>query len=439
MACALCGTAHADEPAGVLLVASVEGGTLERDGYLVVTPAVGVLTPWLDLELGFPVELLVLDLEPADRSRALGGVLRSRGLVEDGALTPAAFSQVLRRARLGRPEDLFSLRAGQVQHSLGHGGTLWRFASTPDVDRRHAGLVLRAGTDRIGAEGVLGDVLAPHQVSGARLYLRPLGLFADDGEGLTSFGQRLALGLGYAADFFAPLDPDAIAADGTYAASGATASIVHGLVDLELLLVDLETWTLASYTDASLRRSGGDLLGLGGELGGMTTLRLWAASLHLRAGLRVSTPGHRPAEFDAFYQIERVTAFGDGLPKATQASPGGLGGVAELEFELAHTLHLRFAVDDAPGADNTNLWLGTDLELGPLRAALALAQRRFEGPLGWIFIDDRSVALAELRFEVLGPLAVVGRYWRTLRRDGSRTPHLDNDLLVGLEVGWVLQ
>jgi len=423
---------------GVLASAGLELAYLERDGYLVLSPGLGYLSPRFELLLTLPVEVLAYDLPAPDRDRALFGLLRARTFLEDGAVGLPLISKVLARLRVGRDGDPFRLSGGAIHHSQGHGSVVWRYASTPDIDRRQAGAVMFLGGDSLGLDALVGNVLAPQRVSAARGYLRPLLLLAPAAGWLRELGERISIGVGYAADFSAPTDPAAIADDGSYRSDGETASIVHALSDAELLLLDRAWLSTALYTDAGLRFGRASRVGAGGELGALIASRLWAATLSLRLGLRLASDGYRPAEFDAFYEIERVTTFGDGVPKASILPRAGLGGVVEASLRLGRWIGLRAQLDDAPGANNSNLLLGLDLAAGPVRAGAALAQRGFEGRDQLLSLGDRSVGLAEIRVETLGPVAVVGRYWRTLRREEG-AQRLDHDLLIGVEAGWLFQ
>lgn len=423
---------------GVLASAGLELAYLERDGYVVLSPGLGYLSPRFELLLSLPVEVLAYDLPPPDRDRALFGLLRARTFLEDGEVGLPLLSKVLSRLRVGRDGDLFRLRGGAIHHSQGHGSVVWRYASTPDVDRRQAGAVLFLGGDSLGLEALVGNILAPQRVSAARGYLRPLLLLAPATGWMRELGERFSIGLGYAADFSAPTDPTAIAADGSYRPDGETAAIVHALADAELLLLDRAWLSTALYTDAGLRHGRASRVGGGGELGALITSRLWAASLSVRLGLRLASDGYRPAEFDAFYEIERVTTFGADVPKASISPPAGLAGVVEASLRLGRWLGLRAQLDDAPGPDNSNLLLGLDLAAGPVRAGAALAQRGFEGRDQLLSLGERTVGLAEIRVETFGPVAIVGRYWRTLRREAG-AQRLDHDLLIGVEAGWLFQ
>jgi len=423
---------------GVVASLSLEAAYLERDVYAVANPGIGYLSRGFELRLTLPIEALAIDLPPPSRERALWGVLRARTYLEDGALGLPLLSKLLARLRVGQPEDLFHLRGGMIHHSLGHGSVVWRYASTPDIDRRQTGAVLRLGTDLVGVEALVGNVLAPQRVSGARAYLRPILLFARGPGMLLELGQRLALGLGYAADWTAPLDPGSIADDGSYDPEGETASLVHIFADTEMILIDWAPLSAALYGDAGVRAGPARRLGAGAEVGLLSSARLWSTTLSLRAGLRLAGRDYRPGEFDAYYAVERVSTFGAGVPKASVRPSAGVGGVVEAGLSLSRWLQLRAQLDDAPGRDNSNAQLRCDLSAGPVRAAAAVAQRGFEGHAGLLSLGARTVGLAELRVETIGPIALVGRYWRTLRREAGRQ-RLDDDVLIGIEVGWLLQ
>lgn len=415
---------------GLYIGSSLELALLEQDLFFVTRPALGYLSPQFDLILQLPVEWRLLDLAPQDPDPLLFGVLRRGSYIPAGkSLNPTALTQIVRDLRIGQAGDLFYLRAGALSHSLGHGSTVWRFASSPDPDRRHAGVAVQVGNDFIGLEGVVGDVLAPQEISAARAYLRPL-LALDFANGMLSWLRpRLALGGGYAADFFAPYDSKP---------QGAKTSVVQLLSDLEMLWLDDPRLRLLSYLDVALRRSYGDQWGQGEELGLLSQVNLWGSELSLRLGLRWAGSGYRPSEFDAFYYIERETSFADGNPLAQRPCPAGLGGVVDAALSLSEILTLRLQLDSAPGENNNKALLGAELHWGPVQAGVALAQRAFDQPIDLLSFGPRTVVLAETRWAVYGPVALVGRYWRTLRRH-DQALGLDNDVMLGVEVAWLLK
>jgi len=417
-------------PTGTLLQASLELGLVERDVYALSSPGVGWISPRLELLLVVPIELRVWDLPPPDPGDTLGGVLRRRTYARGGEFHWTNLSMALARLRLGAADDPIQLRAGRVRHSLGHGSTLWQFTSSPDPDRRHAGAVLQAGGDAAGVELTVGEVLAPQQVSAARAYLRPLLIPAEERSAMWEVGRRLALGFGYAADLSAPTRTEPL--------PGPTAQLVHATVDLEVVLLQHRWLAAALYSDAGLRTLQGRF-GVGDESGLLLSSHLGWLGTALRLGARFCGPRYRPAEFDAFYQIERGGRLRDGAPLATVTPEPGLGWVAEAQVTLASHLQLRLQADARPGRAGGNALLGLDLLAGPLRAALMVTQRDLDALAELLVLDRGTIAAAEVRCEIVGPLALVGRYWRTLRRDAATSQRLDDDLLLGVEVGWVLQ
>lgn len=450
-------------PEGLWLSAQSGGGVIGGDVVAGISLGVGVETRPFAVHLRAPVTFRLVDLPPPT-SPALPSScswVRCEEWLEAGELSPDALTRVVDELRVLQPGEVFHLRGGALFVTLGHGQLVSRTTNAADWDRRRSGLYAESNLPwgRTRIEALVGGILSPHELFGARVATSPLFDPADRDDVVDRLLGRMRLGLEVAGDAVAP---KGAATDrfGDLLPGSPSTPLVGIAADLSWPLFDgpaagegaglqLEPW-LGASTLAGLLGGGPDGadaaargLGFGGAVGLDATVDLIVLALRGEARLVVDGPGHRSALFSMLYDVDRrriVRPDGSFAPTgvADLATPGGLGGGGSLEVLVLRVVKLgaRLHVDPLPEATQVELF--GEVGAGPVRVAARALQRAIDDVDTVLRLDDRSYVVAEAAWSVLPPVSLFARWLHTPRFHDAG-PRADDDVFVGASFDLVLQ
>lgn len=400
---------HETVDEGLWLSATAEAAWLDDDLWLGTAPGLGVELDLFALHVRAPLYVSAWDAPPVrDETRAACAFVRCRPFVaEDGTFDPAALSQLVEDARLGRPGDWLYARAGPVFATLGRGRVVDRYLSAPRFDRQ-SGLYARAGVEPLGleAEVVTGNLFAPERMTAGRLELRPFRALTDPSTFVGGFLSRARVDVEGGADLVAGARP----------LLAAATTVAWPLLE-EGGWLGVEPWASASALSGLERYA---WPGVGAAAGVRLELRAPLVGLRVDVEGRADGAGHRAGVFGTVYEIERTRALAGGNKGVTSVpAPGGVGFALGGEVVLGEWVRAgaRFVDDTALGADTAEAW--TELAFYGL-ALRARAVRR--GVTGWAdvaVLDERTLLVAESSLRVWGGVSVFARWYRTPRALGS--------------------
>lgn len=427
-------------PAGLKLGVSVDGGVLGGDVVVGGSVGVGVESDPFALHLKAPAFLRVVDVDPGvDRSLpSFCSWFRCEDVVDGTRLDPTAVARVLDELRLFRPNDVFSLRAGQLTASLGSGAVVERFTTASSWDRRTSGAfsAVHLPWKHLDVEALVGDVVSPDQLLALHVSLSPL----DD------LGWYVAAES--AADLFAPVDR-----------VDRRGSVIKGADTRPLTSTTLQTgWRLLdSAVDLAPRVEAGVVTGLsedGGEAGeagvgvgaGVDVgLDVGVVDARLKVTGSLGTPAFRRGLFQTLHLVERRTALVgasiDGGGLARVAAPGGAGLDVRLDASVWDTIAplLRLHLENAAGGNAAEV--GAIVDVSQLQFSLSVLRRGFVD-VGSLVGNDVEVApivgamAASWRF--WGPLSLSVRWLRLPRFGGAGGLRIDDDVLFSVSANTVL-
>jgi hypothetical protein len=438
-------TVDARAPEGLWLSATVEGALLDGDLWAGVSPGVGVELDVFALHLRLPVYGSVLDLEPArdNRPPACAFVRCAEWVDETGKPRIEAVSRVVDHLRVGRPGDWLYASGGPLFATLGTGRVLARYLNSPDFLRRQSGVYARAQAQELGvaAELVVGNLVAPQELSVARVELRPLRALVDPGAWLGGFLSRgrVSLDVGFDGQIGVPRVAGQPGSAAPLAASAA--EIAWPLLE-EGGVFNVTPWT-ATGLSWGLSLGGGERadLGVGQSAGAVVDLRVPFVGARLDAEARLDGPGHRAGVFSSLYEIERrhALAGASGVGLAAVPAPGGVGWALGGELVVLDWVRAggRFTDDSALGGDTVEAWV--QAAFFGFAAGTRYIRRGVVDVNDALGFDERTVIATEASLRFFGPLSVFGRWYRTPRaqRDGSLA--VFDDVLIGVSGDLVLE
>ena len=352
------------------------------------------------------------------------------------------YFHIIRRLQYGRKgEGKFFFRLGELtgtSGTIGHGTIVDAYQSVADYNSRAIGMQIDLDFDTFGVETLVNSFTA-WNTSAARVWLRPLRFAAEPHPVL----KNLALGLTIAGDLNAP---------GRLITSGGRVSLDEkrninfnarsvGIIgaDIDIPLVDLETFRLAGWVDFAqiVDFGNGWFVGVRASF----DLPLWdTLPLEVSAEWQQLSRAFIPSYFDAFYEIERyafpkldsATTRIQYLPQATPTPGFRIG----LSWGVKRLVQFRGSFADYM-TDRNNQLGRLMLELGtppdaPLPFGIHITWIK-RGVASWsdaFALDDRAMLrlTATLGFGDEFPLRLgltVERSWRIQQQTG-RYESLDN-------------
>ncbi|MBI1947677.1 MAG: hypothetical protein HYS27_18460 [Deltaproteobacteria bacterium] len=436
-------------PEGLWLGADVGLGVIDRDPVVTLGAGVGIEHRALALHLRVPLALRLVDLEPSEPAEPpVCTVLRCAEWIEGGALSAAALSRLLDEARVGHPGDIVHARAGALFTTLGAGQLVDRYTNAAEWDRRHTGVYaeVNTGTRGLGAQAVLGNLLAPQELFGARVAARPLFDPAGEGPAARLLG-RLQLGVELAGDAVAP---SGIATDATGALlpGAATRPLVGGATQLAWPLLDdgmvqVEPWLGASVMQGLVSSFGAPPgTGAGAAAGVGLTADLALLALRLEGRVVADGPGHRSSVFSTLYDLDRrrVLDLGGVLQEtgaAELAAPGGVGGRFGVELRVLDVVRLASMLHVDPVVQASRLDASIDVGAGPVHVGARVIERAVTTPAAIGTFPQRSLAVLEASWVFLPPFSLQAR-WLHAPRLAAPAPRVDDDVVVGVACNLVL-
>lgn len=436
-------------PTGLWLGADAGVGVIDGDPVLAASAGLGLESPLLALHLRVPVALRLVDLEPREPPEpALCTVVRCAEWMEGGALSAAALSRLLDEARVAHPGDLLHARAGKLATTLGTGQLLDRYTNAAEWDRRHTGLYGEVNTGWRGAaaQAVVGNLLAPQELFGARFTARPLADAAGEGFAARLLG-RMGIGLEAAGDAAAPAGV-ATDATGALLPGASTRPLLGGATHVVWPLLDdgavqVEPWLGASAL-SGLRPGEGQApgAGVGAAAGIGATLDAAVVAVKLEARAVADGPGHRSSVFSTLYDLDRrrVLDLGGVLRDTGVAelpAPGGLGGRVGVELRVLDWVRLASMAHFDPVVQASRLDASVDVGAGPVRVGARMVERAVTTPAAIGTLAQRSLAVVETSWVFWPPFSLHAR-WLHAPRLAAPAPRVDDDVVVGVACNLVL-
>jgi hypothetical protein len=376
-------------------------------------------------DIGFglqvPLNLRVLDEDPKNDDDYYGYIR------EEDWDQPTEFLKVIRYVRLGHKRDTFFLRVGELAAGIGHGTIMYGYINNIDVNTFRLGTQLDINTNYGGIETVVNDVATTFgsavegsRILGVRGYFKPVALW--DPESIFNIVQ---VGTSLVTDLNAPktyktVDGQVVIEDEQLVPKTTTAATVYGF-DLEAEVMHNVFLDLVPYTDLNFIQQAG----WGWHAGILATLKLpigFELQVPARLEYRRFKSNYLPQYFGTFYEVERYNfairndAANDAgvvIPKATvQDAPGdeGINGFyGELAFNFANILMIGASYEEYEHVDpNLQAFLSVPA-LDWLQFKAFYARTGITGQDDIFQLDERSLAVAQIRYAMFAYVYLVGR------------------------------
>jgi hypothetical protein len=399
------------------------------------------------LGLQIPLNLRVIDRDPKNHGDYYGLVRK-----EDWD-QKSEYLRVIRYIRLGHKRDTFYLRVGELAADLGHGTIVNHYLNNVDNNTLRVGGQFDVNTSYGGFETMISDFGAVYDTSnprsrivGTRVYFKPWSLIDSE-----SFLNIFAIGASFVTDLNAPatykLDTAGkpVVSNNTYEVDRTTNAQVWGL-DLEAQVLHNALIDLIPYTDMNFISQAG----WGWHIGVLTTLKLPVGinlTVPIRLEYRRFASDYVPGYFNTFYEVERFAyGIGSQIPKARavrhpelvgNATAGAYSGYyGDLAFDFMGLVQVG-AIYEARDGDplSRNLQAFVTLPGIPVVQAKAYyARTGIQGTNDMFVFDDRSLLVAQARYEVVTYLYLVARFTRRWElNDTDKTYQSKDDWAAGLE------
>ncbi len=328
------------------------------------------------------------------------------------------FSDYLRIFRFvdyGNPSESIYARIGALTEvSLGHGTLMAGYYNSIDFDHFQAGVRANISFFYGGVETMLQSISAP-RLLGGRVFIRP-GNFLD----FCSPLQRLVVGTSIYVDAAAPTKHAANTVDSKGNWQGPTRAFAAVGLDVEYNLVSSELFDITPYTDWNYL--GGEGAGFhSGILLGVYPLPM--LTLQSRLEYRLLGARYLPVYFDYLYEIQR-NLYRDGKTKLEYLNDGGSGALrngyyGELTMRLAGAWTLHGAFEDYQGSSNSRVLLRVLFpELFGFKLGAYYLKSDFE-KLCALFDKDNALGIAEVRFQVMNMVSILGQVIRQWKLSGD--------------------
>lgn len=426
-------------------------GAIDEDFFLKLTLRTGLNLGKVGIGLQVPLNLRVVDRDPKNEDDYYG-LIRQEDWDE-----PAEYFKVIRYVRYGHKhsDDLIFARVGELAASIGHGTIMDRYLNNIDVDTFRVGTQLDVYTEYGGVETVVGDIGSlvlgspDSKLVGGRLYVKPFG-FVDPESPLNIFN----VGVSLITDANAPrsieetqatddngnpiyqnVDGQACTAgdpgcepvmrnrvdeDGNLVVAAEGAATVWGL-DLDVEVLNTDILKVTPYTDLNFIAGAG----WGWHLGTLITLRMPVGldlSIPVRLEYRRFRGDYVPAYFSTTYELERYTypLGGDSIGPKNHVvrevldDEGGLNGFyGDLAFDFAGLVQVGAIYEGYEGS-RPNLAAFANVPALQIVQFKAYYTKTDVEDLNDLFaLDNRSLLIAQGRYEVITFVYLVGRYTRT--------------------------
>ncbi len=397
-------------------------GGIGEDFFLQIQPRLDFNFGKIGLGVQVPLNLRIIDNKPKNKDD-FGGIIREEDWDEF-----SDFLKVVRYVRYGHKhsDDLLYLRVGEIAADLGHGTIMARYMNNVDVNTFRLGSQVDVYTNYGGVETVVSDygsfVEGPEsRLFAFRGYFKPYALIDPE-----SFLNMFAVGFSVATDLNAPravarirnadgdlvndLDPD-----GNFKIDKDSAQTVYGF-DLEAQVINTDMLKITPYTDLNFIGNAG----WGWHLGSLFTFSFpigFDLVIPARLEYRRFRTDYIPSYFSTFYEIERY-AFGSGAPKAKFVGDlpddkGINGFYGDLAFSFAGLVQIGAVYEDydnSPGPTFAAFMSVPALEVIQFKAYYTRAGIQDFGDV--FVLDERSLLVAEARYELVMYVYLVGRFTR---------------------------
>jgi hypothetical protein len=256
---------------------------------------------------------------------------------------------------------------------------------------------------------------------GTRLYVKPVAFYDAD-----SVFNIFKLGFSLVSDVNAPLrfatDPttgENLVEDDHLVTARDDAQTVWGM-DLEAEVLHSDILDVVPYTDLNFIQGGG----WGWHLGTLVTAKMpigFELQIPVRLEYRRFRSDYIPTYFGTFYEVERydysLGAAGGPIPKAEVVrhlddGDGINGYYADLAFDFAGLLQIGAVYEDYDKADpNLAVFLAVPA-LDVIQFKAYYTRRSITGTDDIFVFDDRSLAIAQARYQMSAFMYLVARFTR---------------------------
>ena len=433
--------------------AALGAGFIDEDFFLKLTLRSELNLGKIGVGLQIPLNLRVYDKKPKNDNDYYGLVRR-----EDWD-EKSEYLKVIRYVRLGNKRDDFFLRVGELAAQVGHGTIVNRYLNNQNINTLRVGAQFDINTHYAGFETLVGDIgsfgtdTSQSRVVGGRIYVKPLAfVLAED-----SLLNRLAIGASFVSDRNAPVtlatttEPDTgevfpvTTKEGVFSVEDESPANVYG-ADIEIQLLHNDLIDLVPYTDFNQIEGAGS----GWHVGALATLKMpigFELSIPVRVEYRRFRSNYTPAYFSTFYELERYTyplgsdSFATKLQTLRDMTDNdGINGYyADLAFDFAGLVQVGAVYEDYEGA-NPNMVAFANVPALEIVQFKAYYERiNIQGTDDIFKLDDRSMVIAEGRYEMVPFVYLVGRFTRRWLLDGDAAPAKfkpKDDWDVGVEVSF---
>jgi hypothetical protein len=417
----------------------------DEDYFLQVSPRFDLNLGPVGLGLQVPLNLRVWDRDPQNDDD-IAGIIRPEDWDEF-----SDYLKVIRYLRYGyKNSGLVYARVGEIAADLGHGTIMGRYMNNIDIDTFRLGSQLDVYTDYGGVETVVSDYGAfagspASRLVGVRAYVKPYAFVGDPESWLNMF----SVGLTMATDLNAPRRLDGafgLDEDNNLEVATEAAQTVYGF-DIEARVLDTELIQITPYMDTNFISNAG----WGWHLGTAFQFRLpfvFDIVLPARLEYRRFSSDYIPTYFSSFYEIERyafVPAGGAAPPKAAYVRSlgggDGLNGIyGDAAFNFGGFVQIGALYEDYSDGDiggNFAAFLSVPA-LEAIQFKAYYTRTDVDGITDLFALDNKSLLIAEARFEIFMYTYQVGRFSRRWVPNPSAPPAFtsEDDWNVGLEMSF---
>lgn len=406
-------------------------GMIDGDVFLSITPKLDLNLGPFGVGLHVPLRIRVGDLDPKCRQNSgtedCGDLYPLR--TEDWD-EPAEFLRAIRYVRWGNKRDFIFVRVGEIIGELGHGTIMNRYMNNTDADTFHLGITADINTNYFGIETVIPDIkmfessYTDARLFGGRLYVKPVAFYDP-----SSIFNIFQIGFTMVIDENAPLElelhsvcgllPVGVTCDLGDAdnVTQRSAAIVWGF-DIEAEILNNAFLEFIPYMDLNFMVDGD----AGFHMGFLTKFKLPLGidfNIPIRLEYRQLGARYSPTYFNNFYGLERFTYGANTIdsPKLrqvrSQTSGGGNGWFGDMAFDFAGYVQVGALYEDYDGSPGGTLavYVGVPaLEWIEMKAYYS--RTRIQGFEDIFALDERSILVAQARYEIISYVYLVARFSR---------------------------
>lgn len=425
--------------------AEVGFGQMKEDYFLQLVLRTELNLGPVGLGLQIPLNLRVWDRDPKTTEKDYYGLIRREDWDQ-----PQKFLRVIRYVRLGHKRDPFYLRVGELAADLGHGTIMGRYMNNLDVNTLRVGSQFDINTSYGGFESVINDIgmvmnKGPDsRIVAGRVFVKPYALIDPN-----SYLDNLAIGASLVTDFNAPLTLHQVNGQAQVTSSGAlvvesrTQATVYGL-DAEFEVMHNALLDLIPYVDLNQIAEAGWGLHAGILARAKMPIGI-SLEIPVRLEYRRFKDNYAPMYFSTFYEIERyrypVGGATAGTPKAAalRAAPGnrGLNGYyGDLAFDFMGLLQIGAIYENYEGGDPNVAAFASVPALETMQFKAFYARTHIQGTKDIFKLDDRSMLVAQARYEMVKFVYLAARWSRRWALDTDGTFKSADDWKFGVETSF---